>query len=87
MSIKLPVSELILKPGAAVVAMAAVLVGTNGIFSSLGRIFAPVFSIALGAIVYLVVLVAVRGISEEDIELLPKSDKLIPICRKFRIIR
>jgi len=87
MTVKLPASELIFKPMVAVVAMAAVLIATNGIFSHLGRILAPVASIGLGALVYLAVIVVINGISEEDIELLPKSDKLIPLLKKFRIIR
>lgn len=52
----------------------------------LGSKLATLISIALAAVVYLFVLFLIRGISEEDILMLPKGEKIAKILAKFRII-
>ncbi len=43
-------------------------------------------SIAVAGIVYVVTLLILKGISEEDIKMLPKSDKIIKILRKAKLL-
>lgn len=42
-----------------------------------------ILAIGFGAIIYLVVLIFIRGISEDDIATLPKGDKLLSLYRKL----
>ena len=87
MKIRFPVSELVIKPLISVGAMAAVLLFAAPLFARSGKLIAAALPIALGALVYAIVLVAVRGIDEDDIALLPKADKLTRVCKKLKIIR
>lgn len=52
----------------------------------LGTKLATVASIGVAALVYLFALLILRGISEEDLGMLPKSEKIIKILRKARLI-
>lgn len=84
---KLPVSELVIKPGIAALAMAVVLYFITPVFSTCGKLIACMVPIAVGAAVYLVVIVMIKGISEDDIALLPKAELLTKICKKLKVIR
>ena len=46
-----------------------------------------VLKIAVAAVVYIVVLVALGTLEAEDVLSLPKGEKLLIICKKCRIIR
>lgn len=87
MKLKFPIAELVLKPVVAVTAMAAALVVCAPLFASMGRLIAAVAPIVVGALVYAIVLIIIKGINEDDIALLPKADALTRICKKLRIIR
>lgn len=87
MKLRLPVVELVLKPVVAVAAMAAVLVVAAPMCAGMGRLLSTCLPIAIGAVVYAVVLVIIKGINEDDIALLPKAEALTRICKKLRIIR
>ncbi len=47
---------------------------------------ATLASIAVAVVVYVVMLLMLRGISEEDIKMLPKSQKIIKILRKAKLL-
>ena len=87
MKVKFPVSELAVKPLIASAALFLAVYAVRGVFAPFGRVIACAAPVAVGAIVYLVVLVLIRAINEEDIRLLPKADRLVGVCRKFKIIR
>ncbi|MBE7052302.1 MAG: polysaccharide biosynthesis protein [Ruminococcaceae bacterium] len=87
MKITFPLIQLVLKPVIAVAAMAISLYFVSPIFAGYGKLIASAAPIAVGAVVYAVVLVAIRGIDEEDIALLPKAEALTRICKKLKIIR
>ena len=87
LKLKLPVTELLIKPGISAAAMAAVLYFAAPVFQNMGRLIAAAAPICIGAAVYGILIVAVKGISEEDIALLPKADMLTRFCRKIKIIR
>ena len=87
LKIKFPIGELVLKPFVSVAAMGAALWFSAPLFEGYGKIVAAGAPIAVGVLVYFVMLVIVRGINEDDIKLLPKADRLTKICRKCKIIR
>jgi len=81
------VSELVIKPITATAAMAASISVTEPVFNESGRLFATLFPILFAVLVYFIVLVLIKGITEDDIALLPKAEALTRICKKLRIIR
>jgi len=87
LNVKLPFSELVLKPFVSALSMAVVLYFVSPVFSGMGRLIAAAFPIAIGATIYLFVLILTKGINEEDINLLPKAQTLTKFCKKLRIIR
>ncbi|MBQ6894259.1 MAG: polysaccharide biosynthesis protein, partial [Clostridia bacterium] len=87
LKVKLPVGELILKPGFAAAVMGIVLYFIYPVFKGTTRVIAAGAPIAIGAIVYAISIVAVKGINEDDISLLPKAELLIKICKKLKIVR
>ena len=87
MKIRFPVGELAVKPLLSTIVMCAVIYFAKPFTQDMGRVLSAVLPIVLGGISYLVALVLLKGINEEDIELLPKADKLIRICKKMKFIR
>lgn len=87
MHIRFRLSELVIKPLISVAAMALALFVTAPFFANSGKVLATAGPIAIGAAVYALALILLRGIDEDDIALLPKADKLTSICRKLKIIR
>ncbi len=87
MKIRFPFGELVFKPLISALIMGLVIIVINPITSGMGRLLSAALPIAVGAFVYLLALVVMKGINEEDIELLPKADKLVKICKKIKIIR
>lgn len=87
MKLKFPVVELLVKPLISVAVMGVAVYAVSGFFENSNKILAVGVPIIAGVIVYMLVLILINGINEDDIALLPKSDKLIPICRKLKIIK
>lgn len=87
LKVSLPLSELIVKPGLSALVMAVVLYFVSPLFSGYGRLIEAMAPIVIGGLCYLVMIVLLKGITEEDIELLPKADMLTKLCKKLRIIR
>ena len=87
MKISFPIGELVLRPLLSVLVMSGVILALRPVCDDMGRVLSAVVPIGAGAFAYLVSLVAVKGINEEDIELLPKAEKLLKICKKLKIIR
>jgi len=74
----------VLKPFIASAAMAAAAWASYGLltnFLKLGNSLATVGAIGVGGVVYLVLVLALRVISKEDLELMPKGDKIAKILR------
>lgn len=85
--IRYNMASLIIKPLISVAVMAAAVIGIYNLTDILGNTLATVLSIATGGIAYLAVLFATGGISAEDVQMLPKSDKILPVLKKFRLIK
>ena len=45
------------------------------------------FAIVVGIIVYLVVMLLLRGMDEEDLERLPRGERIIALAKKMHLIR
>ena len=50
-------------------------------FSYMGSAIATLLSVAIGGIVYLILVLAFRIISKEDLELMPKGEKIARLLR------
>ncbi len=87
MGIKLSAPQLIFKPLVSVAAMAAAVLAVSAKAQTLGNTLNVLVSIITGAAVYAVVLLAVGGINEQDILMLPKSDKILSKLKKLKIIK
>lgn len=79
--------SLVIKPLISVAAMAAVVIALYGRVAPMGNLVATVITIAAAGVVYAAVLLMVGGISENDIKMLPKSDKILPLMKKMKFIR
>ena len=55
-------------------------------YDVLGAKLATLVSIGIAGFVYVVMLLLLRGMSEEDIKMLPKSQKIIKILRKAKLL-
>ena len=78
---------LLIKPFISVAAMAAVVLALRNITSGLGNTVSTILTIAGAGITYAVVLLAIGGMTEEDVQMLPKSHKLIPLMKKYKLIK
>ncbi|MEM5781293.1 MAG: polysaccharide biosynthesis C-terminal domain-containing protein, partial [Lawsonibacter sp.] len=74
----------VFKPLVASLAMAGAAWASYGLFTNflkLGNSLSTVGAIGVGGVVYLVLVLALRVISKEDLELMPKGDKIAKILR------
>lgn len=85
--IKYNVVGLVVKPLISVAAMAAVIIPLKNVTAVLGNTLSSVITIACAALVYGGVLLAIGGMTEEDVAMLPKSGKLIPIMKKLKLLK
>ncbi|MBQ8525316.1 MAG: polysaccharide biosynthesis protein [Clostridia bacterium] len=85
--IKYNIVGLLIKPLISVVAMAAVVMALRNATAAMGNTASTVITIAAAAVVYVVVLLVVGGMTEADVEMLPKSHKLIPIMKKLKLLK
>ncbi len=82
------IAAVFVKPFIASVACAVVAVlcfnFTSGI---LGDKLATIASIGAAGVVYVVVLIAIRGIDRDDLELMPKGEKIYSVMKRFKLIK
>ncbi len=77
----------ILKPLIAVIAMSISAIFFYRIFKVAGNSLGTLISISLAGLVYLLVLIKIKGIKEEEIIQIPKfGDKLVKIGKKIKIL-
>ncbi len=76
------------KPLIAAVSMGIVVIVAHKILNtSLGNNIATVISIAVGAMVYGLVLIFIKGITHDDFGMIPKGRKIEEILKKLKLIR
>lgn len=85
--IKLDLVKLFLKPMLSAGVMTAAVFGFYSIISKLfGNALSTMLSVIIGAVVYVIVLLLLRTLKEEDIKGLPMGEKLGRILKKLRLI-
>jgi len=82
MNIKYDISSLLVKPLLAVAAMAVAVLGAYNIFAESGRILAAAVPIACGALVYVVMIIFTKALSDDEILMLPKGEKLLKLLKR-----
>lgn len=85
--VKFGISSTVVKPVISVAVMAAVAVAVYGAAAPLGNRPAVVAAILAAGVVYFGMLFALRAITRDDIEMLPKSEKILPVMEKLRLVR
>jgi stage V sporulation protein B len=79
--------EHLTKPFSAVVMMSVAAIFFHRIFMFAGNSLATLASISLAGVVYLLVLVKIKGIKEEEIQQMPKfGEKLVKIGKKVKLL-
>ena len=85
--IKLDLVKLFLKPMLSAGVMTAAVFGFYRLISALfGNALSTMLSVLVGAIVYLLVILLLRTLTEEDIKGLPMGGKLSRLFKKLRLI-
>ena len=85
--IKLDLVKLFLKPMLSAGVMTAAVFGFYSLISKLfGNALSTMLSVMIGAVVYVIVLLLLRTLKEEDIKGLPMGEKLGRILKKLRLI-
>ena len=88
MGVKFSKREFIIKPLITVISMfAAVKLAYFVTSPILGNTIATLLSIIVGAVVYVVVLLGIGAITEEEIKTMPKGDKIYKLLKKVRLIK
>ncbi|MBE7053157.1 MAG: hypothetical protein E7391_02650 [Ruminococcaceae bacterium] len=86
MKVKLSVKEFVIKPILCVLVMAVAVLLTTHFTSGIHYAISTLLSILVGALVYVVMIFALKTINYNDILMLPKGEKLANIMLKFGII-
>lgn len=87
LNIKFSIKKYVLKPILSVGVMAAAVIAVYNFTSPLGNVVSLSASVLCGGIVYVVMIFAVRAVNEEILEIIPGMKKVIPLLKKYRILR
>ena len=86
--IKFSVKEFVIRPLITVITMfISVKLGYGLLVGALGNSLSTVVSIAIGAVVYVVVLILLGGIKKEEIMTMPKGDKIYRLLKKLNLMK
>lgn len=85
--VRLSFVDLLFKPVLCVAGMAAVALLVYGNTAFLGNTLSLLLSILLGGGTYLALLFLVGAVRAEDVEMLPKSERYLPLLQKWKLIR
>ncbi len=88
LKVKLSVVYMVVKPLAATVIMGAAVVLVYGALDRIlpGSRIVTIVSIGIGALVYAVALIVVRGIKKEDVLNMPKGAKIAEVMAKYKLL-
>ena len=88
LQLKLSPKEFLIKPLITVITMFVVVKLTYGVtVGVLGNSLSTLISIAVGGVVYVLVLLGIGGIRKDEILTLPKGDKIYTLLRKFKLMK
>ncbi len=87
MKLSLNLVKIVLKPFASALIMSVVVFGAYNLIASFsGNTIATLLSICIGAVVYLVALLFMKTLEEEDLTGMPFGNKLSALLKKMRLI-
>ena len=76
----------LVKPAIAAAVMGVVCYGAYQVLSGLGNTPATLLTIAVSIVVYAVVLLKSKGLSEEEIQSMPMGNRLVGLCKKTKLL-
>lgn len=85
--VKFGISNTIIKPLLSSLVMGVASIVTYGAVEFMGNRVALVIAICAAVVVYFGMLFLLGAIRREDIEMIPKSEKILPIMEKFKLVR
>ncbi len=88
LKVKLDVISMLIKPLCAALVMGAVTIAFYNMMSGLlpeSRLV-TLASIAVGAVIYLVAVIAIKGVKREDVLNMPKGEKIAGILTKYKLL-
>lgn len=85
--VKFGIVQTVVKPVISVAVMAVTALAVYSVVSFMGNTLATLISICSAGVMYLIMLFILGAISRDDMEMLPKSEKLIPVMEKLKLIR
>lgn len=86
--IKISIKDMFIKPFAAAVIMGGAAVFSYNLFNNIlhGSRLSTIAAIAVGGLIYAVVVLLIRGLKREDILNLPKGEKIAAILTKYKLL-
>lgn len=87
LGVKLSPVQYIIKPVISVAVMAAAVIAVHQFTSALGNTVSLFISILCGGAVYVVMIFALRTVSEEIMRSIPGLSKLVPVMKKYKLIK
>ena len=85
--VKFGIVQTVIKPVIAATIMAVAALGVYNFTYVLGNRLAVIIAILAAAVVYFGVLFVLQAITRDDMEMIPKSEKIIPIMETLKILR
>lgn len=85
--VKFGIVQSVVKPVLSAAVMAVTALAVYNYTAFLGNSMATIVAIAAAAAVYLAMLFILGAITREDMEMLPKSEKILPLMQKLKLIR
>ena len=85
--VKFGIVQTVVKPVLSVAVMTVTALSVYNIISFMGNTIATLVAICSAGFMYLVMLFILGAISRDDMEMIPKSEKLVPVMEKLKLIR
>lgn len=87
LGVKFGIVQTVVKPVLSAAIMAIVAIAVYSCVEFMGNRIAVIIAIGSAALVYFGMLFILGAITRDDVEMLPKSEKILPIMEKFKLIR
>jgi len=87
LKLKIPFVQYVLKPLVSVAVMAVVALAVSHFTQNLGNTVSLILSIGSGALSYLVMILALRTVTEDIMLSIPGVSKLVPLFKKYRLVK
>jgi len=82
MKIKYDATSLLVKPLISVAVMGVAVMGAYTLVANMGRLLAAVIPIMTGVVVYIIAILMIKPLSDDEILMLPKGEKILKILKR-----